>query len=79
MTLKEYFKQQGYTEEQIKSMTSDDKFEVFLYEYCGLQGKSWAEYIKWAIRVIYGVSFGNGIADLIKQTRGKKFEFPFMR
>lgn len=79
MTLKEYFKQQGYTDEQIKSMTSDDKFEVFLYEYFGLQGKSWAKDIKWAISVIYGVSIGNGIADLIKQARGKKFEFPFMR
>lgn len=76
MTLKEYFKQKGYTEEQIKSMTSDDKFEVFLYEYCGLQGKSWAESIKSAICVIYGVRVGNNIFDAIKK---RKFEFPFMR
>lgn len=79
MTLKEYFKQQGYTDEQIKSMTSDDMFEVFLYEYCGLQGKSWAENIKWSIHVIYGVRVGNNIFDAFKQARGKKFNFPFMR
>ena len=76
MTLKEYFKRQGYTDEQIKSMTSDDKFEVFLYEYCGLQGKSWAENIKWAILVIYGRRIGNNIFDAIKK---RNFEFPFMR
>lgn len=76
MTLKEYFKQQGYTNEQIKSMTSDDMFEVFLYEYCGLQGRDWAKNIKWAIFVIYGVRIGNNIFDAIKK---RNFEFPFNR
>lgn len=79
MTLNEYLKKEGYTKEQIKSMTRDDKFEVFLYEYCGLQGRTWSETIKWAIRVIYGVPLGNGLWDAFKQAGGKKFEFPFMR
>lgn len=79
MTLKEYFKQQGYTDEQIKSMTSDDKFEVFLYEYCGLQGRDWAKVIKQAISIIYGIELINGVSDGIKKIFGKEFKFPFMR